>query len=456
MPPWGAADTIVALATASGRGALALVRLSGPRALEIVQACGIRGDWVPRRASRVALHHPVTHVPLDDAMATWFPAPRSFTGEDVVEITTHGGLAVPIAVVGACLAAGAREAEPGEFTRRALLNGKLDLLQAEAIADLIDARSQALHRAALDQLDGGLSRRIGALRQACLGLEAMLAYDIDFPEEDDGPVAPARLADAVDLVIADLDNLLATAPAVPLLREGAIVVLAGAPNAGKSALLNALCGEARALVTAVPGTTRDAIDVVLDTPGVPLRLVDTAGLRATDDEVERLGIEVSARWLERAHVVLACGESAAAVRHTEDTVRAMQPARTTPMLGVLTKQDLVHDAACGDDSLVATSAERGTGLSALLSAVQRELATHYGAVPPEVPKLTRERHHAAVRVAHIELQAFREAWAGGAGVPALIAAVHVREAVQALDDVIGGVSLDDVLDRLFSDFCVGK
>jgi tRNA modification GTPase len=466
----GGDDTIVALATPPGRGALALLRLSGPRALDVLRAITGRVSFAPRLATRARLVHPVTRAPLDDALVTWFPAPRSFTGVDVAELSVHGGVAVSAAVLGACLAAGARTADPGEFTRRALLNGKLDLLQAEAIADLIDARSQALHRAALEQLDGGLSRRIVALRRDCLALEALLAYDIDFPEEDDGPVSPARIADAADTVLASLDDLLATAPGVPMLREGAIVVLAGAPNAGKSSLLNALSGEARALVTEVPGTTRDAIEVLLDTPGVPVRLVDTAGLRETTDAIERLGIEVSARWLARAHVVLACGETAATVHAAAEVVRGLLPTARAdvPVLGVLTKQDASGEAtgevaggattgdAAGVGTLLRTSAERGTGLTELLGAVQRELAERYGVVEPEVPRLTRERHQAAVRAAREELAAFGEAWAGGDGVPALVAAVHVRAAVMALDEVIGAVTLEDVLDRVFREFCVGK
>ena len=449
-------ETIVALATPSGRGALALLRVSGPQALEVLRALTGRVSFAPRMATLARLSHPVSGAPLDDALVTWFPAPRSFTGEDTAELAVHGGVAVSSSVLGACVAAGARQAQPGEFTRRALLGGKLDLLQAEALADLIDARSQALHRAALEQLDGGLSRRLLALRHACLGLEALLAYDIDFPEEDDGPVQPTRIAHAVASVLSSLDDLLATAPSVPLLREGAIVVLAGAPNAGKSSLLNALSGEARALVTEVPGTTRDAIEVLLDTPGVPIRLVDTAGLRETTDVVERLGIEVSTRWLARAHVVLACGDSVVAVRETQGVVRGLLPearAAEVPVLGVLTKQD--HGSVL-DGAWLCTSAERGTGLRELLTAVQQELAARYGVVEPEVPRLTRERHQAAVRAAREELAAFRDAWNGGAGVPALVAAVHVRAAVAALDEVIGAVSLDDVLDRLFREFCVGK
>lgn len=481
----GGDDTIVALATPPGRGALALVRVSGPAALDVLRALTGRVSFAPRMATHVTLRHPDTGAPLDDALVTWFPAPRSFTGDDTAELSVHGGLAVTTAVLGACVAAGVRPAEPGEFTRRALLAGKVDLLQAEAIADLIDARTQAAHRVALAQLDGGLSRRLVALRRACLDLEALLAYDIDFPEEDDGPIAPARIAAAVETLVASLEALLATAPAAALAREGAIVVLAGAPNAGKSALFNALLGEARALVTEVPGTTRDALEVTLDTAGVPLRLVDTAGLRETRDVVERLGIEVSARWLARAHVVLACGETPAAVRDAAEAVRGLLPAERAdvPVVGVQTKVDAARGAPAGatpattvdagadavaeatsDATLVAaslvawvrTSAETGEGLAELLAVVQAEVAARYGAIPPDVPLLTRERHRAAVSAAREELAAFRDAWAEGNGVPALVAAVHVRAAVEALDVVIGAVSVEDVLDRLFASFCVGK
>jgi tRNA modification GTPase len=479
MTTSSATETIVALATPPGRGALALVRLSGPQAWPILAACVATGNagedtpaftLRPRRATRVRLQHPTTQAALDDALVTWFPAPHSYTGDDVVEVSTHGGAVVPAAVIGGFLAAGARPAAPGEFTRRAFLAGKIDLLQAEATADLIDARSTALQQAALRQLDGGLSRRLAALRQQCLGLEALLAYDIDFPEEDDGPIPAARVSDAVDALLQALDALLATAPAMPLLREGAIVVLAGVPNAGKSSLFNALLGEARAIVTAVPGTTRDALDVTLDTPGAPLRLVDTAGLRDTTDAVERLGIEVSHQWLQRAHVILACGEDVPSVAATVSAIAqalgtdGCQPSGgaaastvSPSIVRVLTKQDLTDDASrAPDNTFVATSVETGTGLSAVLSAVRACVERDHGLAPVDAPALTRERHHAAVRTARTELAAFQAAWNQGRGVPALIASVHVRAAVEALDDLIGVVSLDDVLDRLFGDFCVGK
>ena len=219
----GGADTIVARATAEGRAALAMIRITGAQAISIARALGApalgASALVPRVATRVVLRHPITGVRLDDALVTAFFSPHSFTGEDVVELSTHGGRVVPTLVVAACVAAGARLALPGEFARRAVVNGKLDVLQAEAIADLIDARTVAMQRQALVQLDGGLSRRLLALRDDVIHLEALLAYDIDFPEEDDGPIAPARITAAAESLIGSLDALLATAPRATLLRD---------------------------------------------------------------------------------------------------------------------------------------------------------------------------------------------------------------------------------------------
>ena len=348
-------------------------------------------------------------------------------------------------------AAGARR---GEFTRRAFLAGKLDLLQAEAIGDLIDARSQR------PASGGAASSSTAACRAACsrcarecLQLEALLAYDIDFPEEDDGPIAPARIAEAVDRVMDALDALLATAPAVPLLREGAIVVLAGVPNAGKSSLFNALLGEARAIVTRGAGHHARCARGHARYAG----RADPAGghggtARDTPDAIEQLGIEVSRAWLARAHVVLACGATPEEVAQAVAAVTSRTPAAL--IVRVLTKQDA--GARRSMRGAVHTSAETGAGLAELLEAIGAVIEAHGGHVPAEVPRLTRERHHVAVRTARDELAAFREAWQEGAGTPAIIAAVHVRAAVTALEDLIGVLSLDDVLDRVFSDFCVGK
>ena len=453
----GGEETIVARATADGRGALATIRISGAQAIPIARALGAFPTGVRARvATRCVLRHPISGARLDDALITAFVGPYSFTGEDVVELSTHGGRVVPTLVLAACVAAGARPALPGEFTRRAVLNGKLDIVQAEAVADLIDARTVAMHGQALAQLDGGLSRRVLALRDEVIHVEALLAYDIDFPEEDDGPIAPARIASAARALLSAIDALLATAPRAALLRDGALVVIAGPPNAGKSSLFNALLGEARALVTPIAGTTRDAVDALLDRAPVPLRFVDTAGLRQTDDTLERLGIEVSERYLANAHVVLACGASQADVQHALDTVR---PLTEATVLAVLTKADLQSTTAPREPTHSWVSAERGDGLPELLARIDA-VVTGSASVPsasddPDNVVVTRERHQRALREAHDEVAHFLDGWSSGV-LPATVAAVHLQSARDALSGLVGAIGTEDILDRVFADFCIGK
>jgi tRNA modification GTPase len=445
-------DTIVAQATPVGRGALAVIRLTGDKAFDIARR-HVR-SWPSR--SRVAQLSTILcgERVLDQAVVTLFPGPDSFTGEDTVEISSHGGSVVPDSLVAAFISSGARQALPGEFTRRAVLNGKLDILQAEAIGDLIDARSSGMQRAALDQLDGGLSRRLLALREEMVGLEALIAYDIDFPEEDDGPVPRARIKEAADHAIFSLEALLSTAPAGEIVREGAVVVIAGPPNAGKSSLFNALIGKARAIVTEIPGTTRDALEAFIDTGQYPLRLVDTAGLRDTLDPLERLGIEMSGRYLSTAHVVLACAETESGVESTTAAIRTYSGAE---LIGVRTKSDLVPNGYQTPTSTnrIFVSAETGSGLQDLVSAIEAVLASKYREIHPDRPILTNARHKQALTQALREMKKFEELWRGE-NLPAPVASVHLRSAVYALEELIGTVDLDDVLDRLFSGFCVGK
>ena len=447
-------DTIAAISSATGRGATALVRVSG------ANAEGIAGTVVrpwpidARTATLCSIHDPVTGALLDRALVTRLEHGRSFTGEATVELSTHGGSVTPALVLAALITAGARQALPGEFTRRAVANGKLDLAQAEAIGDIIDATSRAGHRAALALLDGGLSRRVLELRESVLQLEALLAYDIDFPEEDDGPIAPQRIDTTTRALLAALDGLLATAPAGTLIRDGALVVLAGPPNAGKSALFNALLGESRALVTPIAGTTRDAIEAVIDGPRWPLRLVDTAGLREGAESIERLGIEVSERYLARAHAVLVCGESDADIARAEEWIARHT---TAPRIRVRTKCDLYPGEASGrrDTDALAVSAERRIGLTALLGAIDAALEPASGMPQPDMPVLTHARHVAALHAARDEVRQFADARAGGA-LPAPVAAVHLRAAAGMLEELIGSVDIDQVLERVFRTFCVGK
>ena len=445
-------DTIVAAATPSGRGALALIRLSGPDAFSIA-AKHLRPLPPQPRTSQLCGVHDGDEL-LDQALVTLFPGPNSFTGEDTVELSTHGGYLVPDSVIAALISSGARQALPGEFTRRAVLNSKLDILQAEAIGDLIDSRSQAMRRAALGQLDGGLSRRLLQLRSNLIDLEALIVYDIDFPEEDDGPVSREKVESAAAKIAESLKALLATAPKGELVREGAIVVIAGPPNAGKSSLFNALLGRSRAIVTEIPGTTRDALEAVIDSGEWPLRLVDTAGLRNTEDRLERLGIEVSERYLADADVVIACAETAESL---EKTISLIEQTSRAPILGVRTKVDLVAqgDQSVWPHSTLSISAETGTGLQDLLESVNQILSRKHGELTPDVPMLTRARHQRAISLACSELELFQQAWDENS-LPATVASVHLRTAVLALEELIGTVEIEDVFDRVFSSFCVGK
>ncbi len=447
-------DTIVALASAPGRGAIALVRLSGAQAVAIARRLCHPMPTVPRTAVLATLRDSDERDGdvIDRGLVTWFEGPHSYTGEDMVEFAVHGGSLVSTLLVSACVAAGARPALPGEFTERAVLHGKMDLVRAEAVADVIDARSRAAHRAAVRQLDGALSNRLMALRDALLEVDALIAYDIDFPEEDDGTIPRARVITACDAAIAQVDQLLATLPAAALGREGALVVLAGAPNVGKSSLMNALVGESRVLVSEHPGTTRDAVEVLVDDTPYPLRLVDTAGLRDGADVVERLGIEVSERYVAQAHVVLACAEDAAALAVTMATVGALSAG---VVVGVLTKADASGLGSLNTETSVAVSAHSGEGLELLREAIRAAVVSRVATPDDATPVVTRARHEAGLRRAAEELRAFRGAWAEGE-LPAPVVATHLRGAVTALEELIGAVDVDDVLERVFRSFCVGK
>ena len=318
----------------------------------------------------------------------------------------------------------------------------MDLLQAEATADLIDAGSPAQRRRALQQLERGLSDRLAALRAEILELEALIAYDIDFPEEDEGPVNPERVRAAWSTVRGRVADLLKTAPEGERLHEGALLVIAGRPNAGKSSLFNALLGTERAIVTEIPGTTRDAIEAHAVIEGFPFRLVDTAGLRDTDERIERLGIEVSRKYLAAADLVLFCEE------RDDPSREAFLAQVKAPVVVVRTKAD-VGGAGGGGVSVVT-----GAGLPELRRRLAEEAVGQLLALGDVEPVVTRARHRSALERALAELEAF---WrARTEGVDAAATATHLRAAVVALDDLIGAVTPEDVLDRVFAAFCVGK
>ncbi len=439
-------DPIAALATPPGRSALAVIRLSGAGAFGVAARVinGFRADR-PRTAT-LATFRDSAGEPIDRGVYAVFPGPDSYTGDDLVELSCHGGLLAPARVLSALHAAGARPAAPGEFTRRAVLNGKLDLVQAEAVGDLIDAVAPAQARAALRQLDGGLSRRLAELRHALVETGGLLAYEIDFPGEDDGPVPLHRIATQLQDVAERIDRLLATAPSAERLREGALLVLAGRPNAGKSSLFNALLGADRALVTEIPGTTRDAVEAHTDFLGWPVRLVDTAGLWDAPGRIDRLGVEVSRRYVAAADLVLLCVETGRSPGPDESAMTADRPA-----LLVRTKADLDGGTTGGG---LAVSVVSGEGLDALRRSVAERVFADRLALADLEPALTRARQRTALARARESLAQAREQL-GGSG-EAVLVAHHVREATTALDELVGAVDIEDVLDRVFASFCVGK
>jgi tRNA modification GTPase len=334
----------------------------------------------------------------------------------------------------------------------------MDLVQAEAVLDLVEGRSRALHGSAVFRLERGLSRRIAELREELIGLEANLVLHIDFPEEDDAPVPLDTVLASASGLRDRLDELLATAPEGELLREGALTVLAGPPNSGKSSLYNALLGEERAIVTEVPGTTRDALEVVVSLGGFPFRIVDTAGIRETEEVVERLGVEVARRYLKRADLVLFCVESHEDIGPGEREF--LEGLGDVPVVLLRTKSDLVDgEAECdaptpGVREVVSLSVVEGTGLGRLRKLLPSLVYGGLVQTGVSVPALTRRRQTEGVRSARDHVAVFIEDLEGG--IPAEMAATHLRPAETALEELLGVISTDEILDRIFHDFCIGK
>ncbi len=449
-------DTIAAVATPFGEGAIAMLRLSGSHALAIAgRVCRVAGGELanlpPRKLHRARLLSPDGAV-LDDVLVSVYRAPASYTGEDVVEITCHGGILVTRRVLDALLAAGARAAEPGEFTQSAFLNGQMDLTQAEAVMDLITAQTDLALRAASEQLAGRLGQRVSGLREDLLSLVAHIEAYIDFPDEDIDPDTGAALLTRCDGLLAALDALLATAGQGRILREGVRTVIYGEPNVGKSSLLNALVGHERAIVSEMPGTTRDTVEEFINVRGLPLRLIDTAGLRETDDPVENAGIARTKDTLARADLALRVVDASQPPPATMD---ALIPGAATEIL-VLNKIDLgvapawvthPHTAA------VRVSCRTGEGLDELADAVYERVTGGQLAWNPSAAAIN-ARHQRCLARARESLASARAALAAHTS-PEFVA-LDLRAALDAVGEVVGGVDTEEILGKIFSTFCIGK
>lgn len=443
--------TIVALATPWGTGAVALIRLSGPRAGEIAsRACGRDESdlWVDRRATLARICDEAGRV-IDEVLVTYFAPPRSYTGEAVVEISTHGGRLVTSKVLDRLHACGAIPAEPGEFTQRAFFHGKLDLTQAEAVMDLIHAQSELSLRAAHEQLEGRLGRRTESLRDELIAVLAQLEAWIDFPEESLDPESAISLAGRLEAALGVIEGLLATADQGRILREGLRTVICGLPNAGKSSLLNALLEEERAIVSETAGTTRDTIEEMLVVDGVPLRVVDTAGLRHdAENDVEQEGMRRTRQVVDRADLLVVVADASL----PPDEAMPTGLPEVERKLVVLNKCDLDEASGWGDDC-VRISCVEGLGFDALRQRI-RELADLGEADWGEHSVAVNARHRACLERCAESLR--RAIPQFSAGEEAEMIALDLREALDHLGEVAGRVDTEDILGSIFSQFCIGK
>jgi tRNA modification GTPase len=441
--PFVTRDTIAAVSTAPGRAAVAVLRISGPAAGHALdRIAGPRA--APRRAALRAFRHPATGDLIDRGLALWFPGPASATGEDSVELHGHGGRAATAALLLAVLAVpGVRPAEPGEFARRAFLAGKLDLAEAEGLADLIDAETEAQRRQAIRQSEGGLTAAVEGWRDRLIAAMALVEAGIDFSDEGDVPTAArAQARDEIAGLAEDLRRAQADVGGERL-RDGFRIAIIGAPNAGKSSLLNALARREAAIVADAPGTTRDVVEVHLDLGGYPVIVADTAGLRETADAAEQEGVRRARSRAEEADLVLW-------LQPADEGEPQPELATNAVVWRVASKIDLAeHGARLDADHAV--SAQTGAGLEALIDALA--IAARAALGSGEHAGVTRARHRAAVAEAVEGLARTLASWAE---LPDELIAEELRRAAQALGRITGRVGVEDVLDRLFSSFCIGK
>ena len=442
-------DTIAAIATASGAGGIGVVRVSGP-AVQLIATQVLGYCPAPRHASYLDFKQANGDL-IDRGIAIFYPNPHSYTGEDVLELQAHGGSALMQILLARCIALGARQAEPGEFTRRAYLNDKIDLAQAEAVADVINAATAEAAQSAVRSLSGEFSQCINALLLKLIDLRMFVEACLDFPEEEIDFITQGRVAEKLIAITAELNSIFSKAKQGSLLREGINVVLVGQPNVGKSSLMNRLAGEEVAIVTSIAGTTRDTIKNAIQINGVPLHIIDTAGLRETDDEVEKFGIARTWRAAESANIALLLVDAAHGITETEKSILARLP-QEIRKIWVHNKIDVANESAIVKEidgvTHIYLSAKTGAGLD-LLKNYLLKLAGYEN--NSEGIFMARARHLVALLKVEMHL-----AIAGQQIKSAELLAEELRVAQVALGSITGEFTPDDLLGEIFSKFCIGK
>ena len=442
-------DTIAAIATASGAGGIGVVRVSGP-AVQLIAAQVLGSCPAPRHASYLDFKQANGDL-IDRGIAIFYPNPHSYTGEDVLELQAHGGTALMQILLARCIALGARQAEPGEFTRRAYLNDKIDLAQAEAVADVINAATIEAAKSAVRSLSGEFSQRINALLLKLIDLRMFVEACLDFPEEEIDFITQGRVAEKLASIITELNSVFYKAKQGSLLREGINVVLVGQPNVGKSSLMNQLAGEEIAIVTSIAGTTRDTIKNAIQINGVPLHVIDTAGLRETDDEVEKFGIARTWRAAESANIALLLVDAAHGITETEKSILARLP-QEIRKIWVHNKIDVANELPLVKEINGAThiylSAKTGAGLELLKSHLLKLAGYENNS---EGVFMARARHLEALLKVETHLSI-----AGQQIKSAELLAEELRIAQDALGSITGEFTPDDLLGEIFSKFCIGK
>ncbi len=446
------ATTIAAIATPPGQGAIALIRMSGPDAVPIAKKLFHPFPENPRaRFQYFGRCLDENQATIDEVLLTWFHAPASFTGEEVVEIACHGGSIVTQCLIERIFALGAVPAEPGEFSQRAFLNGKIDLTQAEAIMDLISAQTDLAVKAAGAQLAGQLGKEMELLRQEMIGISAHVEAYIDFPDEDIDPASQDLIASRISGLISRIDQLLATADRGRILREGVKTVLCGAPNAGKSSLLNLLVGFDRAIVSSRPGTTRDTIEETISLNGIPLRIIDTAGIRESSDEIEQQGIERSLAQMSQAELILLLIDSTA----PESDIASITLPPGPKVVKILNKSDLPpHPDWSQYHDLVAVSCLSGSGMDTLRAAISKVITGSDGSFEKGDLVAINSRHQHYLKSARTNLSDALERLRANES-PEFVS-FEIREALDSVGAVVGKTDVEDILGSIFSTFCIGK